>query len=187
TSLWQPVTAPAPAFASTATSAALATGDRVTVGPLTYVYLGSAATLNLTTQTYSNTTLWRLVSPAGDIVVSAVDAATITTTAVAASAAGSFGAGSFTFTGAGADAFNVILTKTKAYVDSSDLVAAGDIAVIAADKSTINAHVQTVSAAVSVGIVAGAVSIGVATAHHFVGYTSAAVAQPAQVRAYRTR
>ena len=62
------------------------------------------------------------------IEIKAIDAATIKSTATAASAAASFGVlYSFSGAGGGAEAVNVILTKTRAYADSSDLTSAGKI------------------------------------------------------------
>jgi len=122
---------------------------------------------------------------AGGIDIEAINSATITATAVAASAAvGAGWLGGLSISGAGADAFNVILTKTRAYADNSGLVSAGNIDVTATDTSTINAKVRTVSAAVSTGIVAGAVSIGAATARNYIGYTTGGASQPAEVLAY---
>ncbi len=126
------------------------------------------------------------VTASQDITLEATNDATITSTTFAAAAAAGVGLGSFALAGAGADALNVILTKTKAYVDSSDLTSTGDVSITADDTSHIDAHVKAFAASVSIGIVAGAVSIGIAKARNFIGYTAQATPQAAEVQAYVT-
>ncbi len=107
------------------------------------------------------------------IEIEATNEATISSTATAASAAADASwLGSISIAGGGADAFNVIQTKTRAYADGSDLISdAGNISIEATGKSTITALVTTevLAAGVSGGI-AGAIAIGAATAHNFIGW-----------------
>ena len=126
------------------------------------------------------------VDASGDITIGATNGATITSTAFAAAAAAGVGLGSFAIAGAGVNALNVILGKTKAYVDQSDVSATGDVSITADDEATIEAHVLAFAAAVTIGGVAGAVSIGVAIANNYIGFTSSGSAQAAEVQAYVT-
>jgi hypothetical protein len=49
--------------------------------------------------------------------------------------------------GGGADAINVILTRTNAYIANSDVSSAGDVTLTALDTSTIDATVVGISTA----------------------------------------
>jgi hypothetical protein len=127
----------------------------------------------------------------GSIRIEAINAATITANAWAASAALGGGLVGVGFSGAGADARNSILTKTRAYVEDSDLVADdGDttrterVTISAQDTSTITAQVLGLSAAVGGGLVGGAVSIGSSTARNLIGWTLAGTESPAEVLAF---
>ena len=124
------------------------------------------------------------VTASQDILIEAINEATITSTAFAAAAAAGIGLGSFAVAGAGVDALNVILTKTLSYVNSSDLSSTGDVTITASDTSHIDAHVLAFAGAVSIGVVAGAVSIGIARARNFIGFTSSGSPQAAEVQAY---
>ncbi|CAM9441455.1 unnamed protein product, partial [Phaeothamnion confervicola] len=120
----------------------------------------------------------------GDIKIEAIERATVTATAVAASAAVGGGIVGLSFSGAGADAKNVILTKTNAYVEGSDLSSGRHTILLATDTATIKAEVLSLSVALSGGLVAGAVSVGSSTANNLIGYTLAGVQTPAEVQAY---
>ena len=161
------------------TSAALRAGDRVLVGTgyanggsagATYQYTGTAQTLNLSTQNYA-TGPWTLVSTPGGISLSAVELATITATTAAAAFAASGGLAGISFAGAGASARNVILTKTDAYVASSDVRSATGVSLIATSTGTqITAQVVSAAASLALGGFAGAIAIGVAVAENFIGW-----------------
>ena len=58
--------------------------------------------------------------------------------------------------------------------------------ITASDTSHINAHVTAFAARPRIGVVAGAVSIGVARAHNYIGFTSTGSTQAAEVQAYVT-
>src|SRR5688572_23568130 len=74
--------------------------------------------------------------------------------------------------GAGASAVNLIATNVKAYVDGADPTGAGigivadSVSLSASDDSTIDATVGSASLAAAIGIVGGALSVGVATARN---------------------
>ena len=138
----------------------------------TYQFVGTAGTRDLSVENYGDTAIWQPVTP-GDINIEAVERATVTATAVAASAALGGGIVGLSFSGAGADAKNVILTKTHAYVDGSDLSSERHAILSATDTAIITAEVLSLSAAVSGGLVAGAVSVGSSTANNLIGYTLA--------------
>ena len=122
--------------------------------------------------------------------------ATIDAVAVAASASAAIGGvAGVGFSGAGADAINVILTKTNAYLKDSTVgttatASAGDVWLEAKDESTIIAKIVAASAAV--GVSAGAsigASIGVSIARNAIGWDldgngNPTVSNPAQVRAW---
>ncbi len=103
--------------------------------------------------------------------IRALDDATIESTATAASAAVSGGLAGLSIAGGGAAAVNVILTKTLAYADNSRLSSdVGGIGITASDDSTIDALVTTEVLAASLGGISGAIAIGAATAHNFIGW-----------------
>ena len=122
----------------------------------------------------------------GAITLNATNQATITAASKAASAAVSIGLVGVSFSGAGADAKNVILTKTNAYITNSQLNSVGDVNLSATDTSSLTAHVYALSAAVGGGAVGVGVAIGSSTAKNLIGQTLSGAAQPAQVGAYIT-
>ena len=84
-----------------------------------YEYVGSAASQNLATQNYSDSTLWRRL---GEVSLRASENSSIDAVSVAASlAVGAGGAAGLAFSGAGAEATNVILTKTNAFFNLSNV------------------------------------------------------------------
>ncbi|MDB5862130.1 MAG: repeat-containing protein, partial [Ramlibacter sp.] len=127
-----------------------------------------------------------VTSTVGDITLSATEDATIDSVSFAAALSvgisGTVGAG---VAGAGAEATNVILTTTSAYVRASVLSSAGDLGVEASNTSSIDATI--VAAAVSVGVggtVGIGASIGAALATNLVGFTEAGPRQAAVVQAF---
>ncbi len=106
------------------------------------------------------------------ISITATDAATITSRAAAASAAATIGGLAISIAGAGADAFNAIYTKTRAYVEDSDVDSAGKVEVKATDVSTITAQVTAETLAIAGGVYAGALAIGAATARNYIGWST---------------
>ena len=118
------------------TTVNLLPGDRVkvltgythggTVGAV-YQYTGGAASIDLGGTDFT-TGPWTLVSAFGDFTLMATEHATIAATTAAAAFAGSVGGIAISFAGAGADARNVILTKTDAYIASSDVRSAAGVA-----------------------------------------------------------
>ena len=106
----------------------------------------------------------------GDIQVTADEDADITAEAMAASAAAGLGLAGVGLAGAGADARNVILTKTEAFVVDSELESAGDTKIAATFRSDIHAEIETVSAAVGVGLFGGALAIGIGIAQNYIGW-----------------
>ena len=185
TTLWLPVSTTV--FASTSTSAAVQPGHRVTVGTRVYEYVGAASTLNLTTESYTDSTRWRLAALVGDVTVTATNSATIASSSLAASgAAGASIFAGLALAGAGARAVNVILGSTKAFVTGSALSSAGGVNVSASDSATITATVLTVAASLGIGLVAGAVSIGIVDAKNLIGEKLDETPQAAQVWAYIT-
>jgi hypothetical protein len=149
-----------------------------------YKLVGASNEYNLLAQDYTDTAYWQEVTP-GDIEVEALNHATIDATSAAASAAlaGGVFAG-ISLSGAGADAHNIILSKTHAWVENSDLGSARDLIVHAADTATIESTVISASASLGGGLVGVAVSIGASTAKNSIGYTAAGASAPAEVMAY---
>src|SRR5205807_3240847 len=82
---------------------------------------------------------------------------------IAAASAGQFGAA---VSGGGAQSTNVILTKTTAHIDGSDVTSAGDVVLDASDSSGIAATIVGASGSEADGQVAIAASIGAAFAQN---------------------
>ena len=83
--------------------------------------------------------------------------------------------------GAGAEADNVILTKTNAYIEHSSLTAAGNVDMDAANTASIDALIISASAALGGGggVAGVGASIGVSLARNFIGWDTDASALPA--------
>jgi hypothetical protein len=148
-----------------------------------YQFQGTPGTRDLSAQNYATSADWTAVA-AGDIELQATENATLTSTALAASAAVGAGFVGVSFSGAGADAKNVILTRTNAFVQGSDLISADDVIVEASDTAQIRADVIALAAAVGAGAFGGAVGIGSSTAQNLIGYQLDGARTPAQVHAY---
>ncbi|MGC9329325.1 MAG: hypothetical protein ACP5I1_16950, partial [Candidatus Hinthialibacter sp.] len=107
----------------------------------------------------------------GSIALEAIENATINALSTAASIA--VGGGLFAGVAVGggaADATNVILGKTNAYIANSTVSSQEDITIDAQNISTIRAVVAAVSAKAGFGIAGVAVSIGASVAHNYIGY-----------------
>ncbi|MHC4336123.1 MAG: hypothetical protein ACYSUV_20600, partial [Planctomycetota bacterium] len=99
----------------------------------------------------------------GAITLIAVETATIDAISAAASASVAIaGKAGIALSGAGAEARNVILTKTNAYVEDSTLISADDVILNASNTSTVTATIATGSVAVGGGTVGVGASIGAA-------------------------
>lgn len=73
--------------------------------------------------------------------------------------------------GAGADANNIILTGTNAYIQGSAVSSAGTVDLDAGNTASIRAVVVSASAAIAVGGIAGiGASLGVAVARNYIGW-----------------
>jgi len=128
----------------------------------------------LAIEDYSESELWEL---ADGTITARVGAASL-----AAGFAGTFGGA---ISGAGAVATNVILTKTNAYVESSNIVQALDVKLEAENKSRVVATVAALSVAIGAGGTVGAgVSIGASIARNYIGYDQDGREQGAEVQAY---
>jgi len=110
----------------------------------------------------------------GDIRIEAIEEADIHAVSVAASAAIGAGFVGVALSGAGAEAKNVILTTTNAYVDNSVIAGGRDVVVSASDTSLIDARIASLSAAIGGGAVGVGVAIGVSVAENLIGFTLAA-------------
>jgi hypothetical protein len=102
---------------------------------------------------------------------------------------GSGGAGGgISLVGAGAEATNIILNKTNAFVADSTLISAGDVNLLASGSSTIKAMVSTAAGSLAVGGGTGVgVSIGASVALNYIGWTPGGTNSPAEVQAYVLR
>ena len=106
----------------------------------------------------------------GAIGISASEQATIHAFGLAASAALGAGLAGVSFAGAGVDVVNAIQSKTNASVSNAILDSGGSVDIAASDTSIIEARVLALSGSAAIGIVSGAVSVGVATARNLIGY-----------------
>ncbi|HVA45389.1 MAG TPA: hypothetical protein VNH11_03295 [Pirellulales bacterium] len=106
------------------------------------------------------------------VTLSATENATISATAAAASlAAGLAGTKTLAVSGAGAEATNVILTTTNAYLQGSSVATTGDVTIASANASTISATIVGASLAAAIAGNGGAgASIGVALARNYIGF-----------------
>ena len=164
-----------PALTSALTSAAVEPGDRVRVvaSGAIYEYKGTASTLNLATEIYTDTTRWTPITT-GAVTIEASETATITAISAAASLAlGIAGKAGIAVSGAGAEATNVILTRTNAHVDGSILTSTGAVTITAKDTATIRALIAAASVAVGGGTVGVGAAIGVAFARNIIGWDPA--------------
>lgn len=126
-----------------------------------------------------------LTTSTGAVSLSSETNATIKAISVAASiAAGGGGTAGITISGAGAAAINTILTKTNAFISSSNVTSAGAVTLSATNGGTIDAKIAAVSVSAGGGGTAGVgVSIGAAVANNYIGYDGS-TRQPAEVQAY---
>ena len=131
---------------------------------------------------------------AGDVQLTAESTASIESLAVAASLAASGGSiAAVAISGAGADATNVILTRTNAFVVDSKVTTtgtgaqAGDIALKATSSSTIRAVVAAAAVAVSGGWGAAAGAIGVSLSRNLIGWTRDLDESASEIQAYVKR
>jgi len=159
-----------------------------------YQYVGSEAlvpkdretTVNLRTQDYGNTDLWRQVNlveapaeveayvlnssivVAGGLNQTAISDQSIDALVVAGSAALSAGTVGVSAAGAGAVAINTITTDVKAFIEGDGLtgIHAGSVSISAEDTSSITAITGAASLAAAFGGVGVAISIGIAGAYN---------------------
>ncbi len=106
------------------------------------------------------------------ITIRATESAAINAISTAASlAAGFAGVAGVAISGAGADANNIILTGTNAYIQGSAVSSAGTVDLDAGNTASIRAVVVSASAAIAVGGIAGiGASLGVAVARNYIGW-----------------
>ena len=110
----------------------------------------------------------------GDVVIFAKQTAEIEVISAAASlAAGIAGSTGVGVSGAGAEAKNVIMGGANAYVDNSVVSSSGKVTVEAKNDSKIDAINASASIAAGIGGSTGAgISIGLAIARNFIGYST---------------
>ncbi|MBT7082464.1 MAG: hypothetical protein HN929_13545, partial [Chloroflexi bacterium] len=107
----------------------------------------------------------------GDISVRAFEDATITARTAAAAVSAAVGSlAGIAISGSGAEATNIILTDTNAFVSGSSLVSKGDVVIDADNTSTIEAMVISAAASLAVGIAGISGSIGESKARNFIGW-----------------
>ena len=172
-----------------------------------YRYIGASQTGTAQTDLfhtdYLNTALWTNMGPftstldtslgsglhttSGDVSISATENGSILARASAAAAAVSGGVVALGAAGAGADAANVVLNNTNAYLQSSAVAAQGNVALSATNSNSITADILTASfSAAGSAFASGAASIGISQARNFIGYdvSGQEAGSGVQVRAY---
>ena len=125
----------------------------------------------------------------GSVTVSANEGATISAYAASAAVAISGGAVGVSVSGGGAEATNVILDDTNAYLSGSVISAHNNVSTSAIAAATITADILAASASAAFGAGAAAASIGVGIAENYIGYSYNGVTatyDPDQVEAYST-
>ena len=127
-----------------------------------------------------------VLSRDGDIRVEAIEDASISATSAAASLAVAFsGVAGISVSGAGADATNIILTETHAFIENSQIDSASDVIVNAESTALIDALIISAAAAIGGGGTVGiGASVGASTANNFIGYNSNGTRTPAEIHAY---
>ena len=195
---WAPATNTTYHYSTADAPASLTTGKRVKIesgvrGGDVFEYIGTPplattnGTVNLKTQDYGNTDLWKQVNlvsaPAevqawlrdstvtavGGLNQTALSDQSIDALVVAGSAAISAGAVGVGVSGAGAGAVNLIATEVKAFIEGDGTttgIRTGGIALSATDTSSISAVTGAASIGAAFGAVGVGVSIGVAGAHN---------------------
>lgn len=108
----------------------------------------------------------------GGVRIDAAEEASIVATSFAASlGAGFAGIAAVSISGAGADANNIILTATNAYIENSTVESGGIVDLDASNTATIKAVVVSATASIAVGGIVGVgASIGVAVARNYIGW-----------------
>lgn len=211
---WEQAGVEDPEYRSTDHPTTVVTGDVVAVvtgarsGDF-YEYVGEVALvaaggLDLTTQEYGDTSLWKQVgleqraaqirafitgatrvsAPAGALTLSATSTATIDALVVSAAVAIAGGAVGIGFSGAGVAALNRIVTDVQAYLDGDTVVTVvgtASISITATDNSAISAFAGAAAITFAVGAVSGAVSFGLAIASNEVANDVAAYLAHASV------
>ena len=158
------------------------------------VAVGGSVGVSLATNEISNN-MEVYIANAGDgvtasssfVSVSALESATITAEASASSLALSGGAVGVSISGGGAEATNIILDDTNAYLSDSAVTAATSVATSATASAIINADILAASVALAGGGFAATASFGASVAENFIGYSFdglVATADPNQVKAY---
>jgi hypothetical protein len=172
--------------------------DQFGVGGTFYRYIvsnndadddGDIDDIDLSLQDYTDTSKWQQVTrnlgngtqqyATNDTYWS--EMSSITALSIAASVGAAIGGtAGIGLSGAGADATNVILTDTNAYIEDSGLEATlGNVDVDAANSSSIDALIISASLALGVGGTAGVgASIGVSLARNYVGWNTDASLLP---------
>ncbi|MBT7080527.1 MAG: hypothetical protein HN929_03510, partial [Chloroflexi bacterium] len=153
------------AAASIAASFALDTGVSVAIG----VSLAHN-TISSSVQSYIRNA--DDVTASGNVIIKATGSDTINAVSAAASVAAAFaGKTAVGVSGAGAEATNVILTKTNAYIENSILKSTGNVDLDALNTSEINAVIVAASFSLAIGGKTGVgASIGLAVARNLIGW-----------------
>ncbi|MBU6386317.1 MAG: hypothetical protein KGS49_10310, partial [Planctomycetes bacterium] len=170
-------------------------GNTVRTGANTYYrYRGPEETISLGQENYTNTSRWQSISP-NTYDLGAVDYSntklwelsdgSITATSIASSVSGTSGfLGSVSLSGAGAVSRNRILSATNSLIENSTVTATGNVSIESSNTAKVDALVVSTSAALSAGGTSGVgISIGVAIAENFIGWTNTGTESPAQVKA----
>ena len=131
----------------------------------------------------------RVETTGGALTIRSLDESTIDAYTVSSALSVSGGAVGVALSGAGANATNVILSNSQAFIKGSTVVTVGNLVLDATSTSAINATVAAVAASASgaAGVAVG-MAIGAATAQNFIGYNQSgtAVANMAGIKAYIT-
>ena len=135
--------------------------------------------------TDANNRSWVITMVGSDLKVSGT---TIHAVTVAASLSVAIGPTGVALSGAGADATNVVLGHTNAFIEDSTVTSAGAVALAAAATSVIDSTIVAATAAVGAGGTAGlGAAIGAALARNLIGYNADGTAATNEVQAFIRR
>jgi len=110
------------------------------------------------------------INASGDITVKADETSVINVVSSAAAVSAGFGSTGVAISGAGAEASNLILTKTNAYMQDSTIKHSNSVEVIATNTSEIKAIIVSTAFAVAAGSTGVGISVGVSLAGNVIGW-----------------
>ena len=130
----------------------------------------AANTIDSDVEAYITNVSSNIETQVGSVSVQADNTMSIDATTTAASVAASLGTTGVAISGAGAEATNVILGSTLAYIDNSHVISADGVGVSSTNSASIDATIVSAAVSVAVGSTGVGAAIGVGLARNFIGW-----------------